>query len=146
MNLFRLAMVSVMLCVILTPTTSHAADLISFTEKEAFKDIRASRLLASYNFAQIAAIDLNNDSIDEYILSKNSNNLSKEYNVLALTDDGAVSLATISAQKLMLAYDQNAGVRSILGFSDADNDYEYDIYTWDAMRSSFVPAQKGGSR
>ena len=48
----------------------------------------------------------------------------------------------------MVAYDEHHGVRSLLGFKDANNDYEYEVYAWNAMKSTYTRARdlKGGDQ
>ncbi len=127
------------------PEMSHATEALTFTHKDSLQKGRAAKLLSHYDFEQFAAVDLNNDSIDEYILKTTKD---EAFEVLALGDDKLISLGVINARKLMVSDSRTNGVRSLFGFSDPNNDFEYDIYTWDAMNSSFVLAtkldQKGG--
>ena len=122
---------------VFSPAHVLAADSISFINKEDFKNQQLVSLLLEHDFHGIAEVDLNNDSIDEYVLKRDAGGTSQEFQVLALINDTLVPLGNIRAQKLMIAYEENNGVRSILGFKDANNDYEYDIYAWDAMKSRY---------
>lgn len=133
-----------------SPKLASAADSIAFTDKSNLKSETLKTLLSNRDFNQIAEVDLNNDSIDEYVLERDTNEAFREFEVLALINERLIPLANIQAQKLMIAYDEQNGVRSILGFRDANNDYEYDIYAWDALHSRYGNVKdikaKGGSQ
>lgn len=135
--LFRFILLATVFCVILSPSPSYAADSVAFVHKNMLPNEPLKTLLSEHDFNQIAEVDLNNDSIDEYILEENTRTSIRNFEILALIDEKLIPLGNIRAQKIMLAYDEQNGVRSILGFKDAKNDYEYDVYAWDAMRSRY---------
>ena len=137
MILFRFVLMAVIMCAFFAPNVSYAADSIPFIKKNDFKDTQIKNLLSEQDFNKIAAIDLNEDSIDEYVLERDFKGALRAYELLALIDEQLIPLGIIRAEKLMLAYDQQHGVRSILSFKDANNDYEYEVYAWDAMRSRY---------
>jgi len=124
-------------CAIFSPSLGYAAESISFIDKNEVDKQQIPSSLSKRNFNQLAEVDLNNDSVAEYILLRDADDSSHAFEVLAMINNRLIPLAKIRAQKLMIAYDENNGVRSILGFKDANNDYEYDIYSWDAMRSKY---------
>ena len=128
---------AVVVCAFFAPSLSSAADSIAFMDKNDFKDIQIQNLLSEQDFNKIAIVDLNDDSINEYVLERDFKGALRAYELLALIDEQLIPLGIIRAEKLMLAYDQQHGVRSILSFNDANNDYEYEIYVWDAMRSRY---------
>lgn len=136
MAFFRLAFLAIILCAPFGK--AYAAEAITFTQDYSAKDKRIKDLISQHAHSKIAVLDLNNDSIDEFIFSKQITANLNQYELMALTDSGAVSLGAITAKKLMLAYDQHNGVRSILGFSDDKNDFNYDVYAWDALNSSYA--------
>ena len=133
---FKTLMVFVGICAFALP--SYAGESIDFIDKSAFKDMRIVRTLSQHSFSQIAAIDLNNDSIDEYILADPLDGMHYQYEIIASIDKGVASLGKLKGTKLMAAYDTHHGVRNLLGFDDVKNDYEYEVYQWDAASSRFV--------
>jgi hypothetical protein len=89
---------------------------------------------------EIAAADLNQDGIDEFIakpLNCNKNlDLCPHY-ILAETSKGVISLGTIPAKAILLGQDSYHGIRSLMVFSDTKNDFAYNIFVWNPSTSSF---------
>ena len=122
-------------------TPLYAAENIQFIDKSKLQGAPIQRLLSTHDFSHIARVDLNNDSIDEYILSNMSSKQRYHFDIIAHADDGLVTLGTITGYKLMISHHENHGVRSLLSFDKADNDFQYDIYKWDALTSQFTNAR-----
>ena len=141
----RTMMVLVGICILAQP--SHAADRIDFVDKTSFDHPDILSALSGHSFQQIAAIDLNNDSIDEYILVDMLDGKHHEYQIIAANGRDVTLLGSVRAIKLMAAYDMNHGVRNLLAYDDARNDFEYEVYHWDALASRFISdktPQSGG--
>lgn len=134
MILFRFVFV-VFTVLAFAPSTANTAESLAFTDKNLIENKDLEKVLSSYEYLQFAPVDLNNDSISEYILITDTLN---EFEIIAIKDDLPVSLGTIDALKLMVSHDQTHGVRSLLVFSDPKNDYDYDVYKWDAINSSYA--------
>ena len=125
MPLFRLTALALLTAAALLPQASYAADNIEFIEKNLFKNSSARDVVSTYDFQEIAAVDLNSDSLDEFILKDGV------FKVLAQSNGKIIEIGEIDAVKIMLSYKHSHGVRDILAFSSADNDFEYDVYRWD---------------
>lgn len=134
--LFRFTALAFLTAAVLLPQSAYAADKIEFIAKDAFTDIAARSIVQSHDFAEISAIDLNEDGLDEFILKGDA------FRIFAQNDGKVVELGTIEAHKLMLSYNRVHGVRSILAFSDASNDYDYDVYQWDINSLKYVHKAK----
>ncbi len=132
MALFRLTALAFFIAAAFTPQRSYAADNIEFIAKEALKGASTHTIAQSYNFAEIASTDLNQDGINEFILKHNKDNKASEFRIIAQNNSGNVELGVIEANRLMISYNRLHGVRSILAFNDLHNDFDYDVYQWSA--------------
>lgn len=126
------------MAVLSAPSVVLAADSVQFTLKNSFKSLSTLRSLEAFTFSAIAEVDLNDDGLKEFILRDDTVMDRPEFRILGMNDGKFFELGTVHAQKLMLSYNRNHGVRSILAFENARNDYEYIIYQWDANRSHYV--------
>ena len=128
----RLTGLTLLLATLFLAPVSHAAERIAFVSHTDFKNLTVKKFLKDYTFSEIAAVDLNEDGIDEFILKQD-----ELFQIIALTDTKGIDLGVIAGRKLMLSYDFAHGVRSILVFQDSDNDYAYRIYQWDPKNSQY---------
>ena len=89
----------------------------------------------------IASQDLNGDGIDEFIL-KPENCISKNnqciFLILAETRQKIVVLGKIQAKILALGNDYSNGIQDILAFRDNNNDYNYEVYSWDSTSKKYI--------
>lgn len=89
----------------------------------------------------IAKADLNDDDLFEFILRERSCVQKKEFcrfDILAETSRGMVSLGTIEARALALSEHRSHGVRDILAYNNALNDYDYGLYVWVSGQSQYI--------
>jgi hypothetical protein len=94
--------------------------------------------LSRYDFAQA---DLNGDGINEFILrdkvcSKGQNVC--DYNVWAETEKGVISLGSVPAKTILLGNEQTHGIRNLLAFDNASNDFDYTLYVWQPAKALYV--------
>jgi len=123
---------------------SYGADRIVFEDKETARVSHLGFSELGFDFTHVAMVDLNNDSIEEVIVKDTQSGSTARHTILGLSDSDASVIGQIDAQKLMLAYDTQNGVRSILAFKDTNNDFEYDIYRWDALGAQYRTIKGGG--
>lgn len=129
---------------------SMAAERLIF-KKDALGALGASTRLALPEYAtntlgtsienlEVAAADLNQDGIDEFIVKPmncNENLALCPYYILAETPKGLISLGTIPAKTILLGQDSVHGIRNLMVFSDTKNDFAYNIFAWNPLASSF---------
>ncbi len=129
--------------------TCHAAESLTFTPIEEFRSIAAHKNIdfgdKDTSLSAIATVDLNGDSLDEYIgkttADSSQNSDIAPFYVFSSTSLHAqtpIYLGVIHARTIMLGYESHHGVRDILAFSNIDNDFDYDAYTWNPMHSRYV--------
>ena len=133
---FILSVCFLVVCAFAIP--SYAAESLDFIDKNNAKAHDLANISDHYRFSRVARVDLNNDSIDEFILARAINDTRNHFDVVATTGDGLAELGSFEARKMMVAYDEHHGVRSLLSFNHPDNDFDYDVYQWDAAQSRFV--------
>ena len=106
---------------------------------ESIKHFSNNALDKSISGIDIAEADLNQDGLSEFILrSKSCKTLPVcRFDILAETDEGIVSLGTIQGKNLLLGNEFTHGVRNILLFEEAMNDFDYELYTWHPELSSY---------
>lgn len=88
---------------------------------------------------EIGKADLNNDGLDEFIArTKNCNIDGKcQFHVLAEADGYIQSLGILAGQNLLLGNEYRHGIRNLLVFKDASNDFDYELYTWHPETSEY---------
>jgi hypothetical protein len=124
----------------LSASTVPAAERLSFsaTLTESTKKILAEESLTG---AAAAKADLNGDGMDELILKKGVCPKAPAlctFIPVAETDGRAVKLGEIQARALLLGNGHRNGVRNILAYNSAVNDYEYQLYVWDPARARYT--------
>lgn len=124
------------------PTQGYANPILAFDYKPG---PRLSLLLQGFtdntlNDFDIAAVDLNDDGSSEFILrpSNCSAHSLCSYDILAETDKRILQLGTVKAKKLLLGQDYTHGIRNLLAFNTPDNDFAYDLYSWNAQETRYM--------
>lgn len=128
-------------------TPAYAAETLLFDSKTgpssrialaAYSLETANSELSRYDFAQA---DLNDDGIHEFILRDKvcatGQNLC-DYNVWAETEKGIISLGTVHAKTILLGNEQTHGIRNLLAFDNASNDFDYTLYVWQPEKALYV--------
>lgn len=93
--------------------------------------------IAAYD---IARTDLNGDGLDEFIARAEGcapEDLC-EYLILGETGETMLNLGEIKALRIMLGHDYTAGVRNLLVFDNAANDFDYQLYVWHSAQSRYA--------
>lgn len=95
----------------------------------------------------VAVIDLNGDSIDERIERReNSTQGMSSFLISADKNGKGVSLGTLNGRKVMAGNHYRHGVRNLLLFQDAGNDFSYDVYGWNPTALGYVLIETPGAR
>ena len=113
---------------------AHAKEPLRF--KALPKDIAFSLRLASPHMA--AAVDLNQDGLDEYILRPNDCGSLCTFLIAGYSANRWAIISEITARTLLMSDSLTNGVRNILVMRNDVNDFSQEIYQWDAQRSQYI--------
>ena len=95
----------------------------------------------------IAASDLNNDFINEYIVKNTNCTLTQgcPYLIIADTNEGYIVIGEFSGKNISISDQQTHGIRDILVYNQRLNDYAHTTLKWDMhnMHYSFNQKQAG---
>ncbi len=89
----------------------------------------------------IAAIDLNNDGLDEYVLREKRCIISKSqcyHLVIAENKNTIIELLKIKTQNIMIGETYSHGIKDLLVFKNQINDYDFDIYIWSPEQKMYI--------
>ena len=91
---------------------------------------------------EVAPTDLNGDGLYEFILrSKDCQQaLQCRFIVFGETDEGVLLLGEMTGHNVLLGNDSSYGVRNLLIYSNAVNDYDYELLRWDPRHSEYRKA------
>ncbi len=94
--------------------------------------------------SNIAQIDLNGDGLNEFILLPQTCTSVHTclFRVLSESNDQIIELGQITARTLALSDHQTNGVRDIIAYDSAINDYAYNIYHWAPKRAQYILEKK----
>ncbi len=91
----------------------------------------------------IAAIDLNNDGVDEWIIRQETDGCrqtaSCTFAVAGLSRKAPVMLGDLSARKVGISAEKAYGVRKLLVYNLKNDDFAYTVYVWSPSDSGFRP-------
>lgn len=134
------------------PSDLHAADALRFNRpvplraQGAIEVYAKESLQPSLTGLSIAATDLNNDGINEFIIRDQACPAPAEpcrYVVLGDTEQGIVLLGDFQAREIMLGNSFSHGVRDLLVKDSEGNDFIFGQYVWDAQTSRYTMVNKG---
>jgi len=86
----------------------------------------------------IAKADLNDDEIEELIVRSDCKNSLCDFRVLAELHGKLVELADIQAQNIQLSDTFTNGVRNIIAFKNASNDFDHSVYIWEPQARRYM--------
>lgn len=127
--------------------SARANEYLRFKEAETRNEIRAIEFIAQQKNQQlhaykIAPIDLNDDFIDEYIVTLNNpqkcnkNNLCLYYFV-ALSDHKPINIGQFDAHKILISSKKSYGIHDIIVYNDAYNDFKNIKARWNPFNFSY---------
>lgn len=126
-----------------TASVAHAAEKLRFdapisrSSFERIKQFTSNNLGLSVDSYEIAPADLNDDGLYEYVLKPKHCGQSCSFNIVAEARKEIVPLADIQGVNIVLGNETSHGVRNILVFESPTNDFDYTLYTWHPMSSSY---------
>lgn len=125
------------------PALSCAAERLRFNAPQAsFKQILLSENTA-LTADLVAKADLNEDGLDEYIVKRTGTEAAHNFVIYALSTDNTLTpLGAIQGKTLALGNHYHHGIRDILVFKDAANDFSYDSYVWNPQHSKYMIATR----
>ncbi|PZQ44621.1 MAG: hypothetical protein DI551_09730 [Micavibrio aeruginosavorus] len=94
--------------------------------------------------ASIAAIDLNGDGVEEWIIFQEPTpsckaNANCPYIVAGLSDGLPMLLGEFTARKIGISDEKQYGVRKLLVYNEKNNDFTYQTYVWTPADLRFRP-------
>jgi len=132
---------------LLAATPAHAAQDLPFDveigeiSRKNLQDYFQSALGKVPGDVAIAPVDLNEDGLHEFIVrdkSCDSRKQSCDFKILAENNDKIILLGEIPAYNIALGNAYSQGVRNILAFENAANDYAYAVYVWEPLQSRYM--------
>ena len=130
--------------------SSHAAEILKFDNSiarssyERIKSYFSSALDEDIHAQDIAKTDLNSDGLYEFILRPQGcgNQIKCRYVILAENGSEIHTLGDFEGVNLLLGTEFSHGIRNLLVFNNAANDFDYELYTWHPKMSAY---RKSGS-
>ncbi len=126
----------------------HYEASVSSQETIKISSFLSSTNADNYEITHIAKNDLNDDGIDETIVITNTCETSTEIcqiYVLANLDISPALLGRINAKNIAISNQSSYGVRDLLVYNNAKNDYDYEIMRWNPKQSTYQLV-KGGAQ
>ncbi len=101
--------------------------------------------------ARIAGTDLNEDGINEFIVTtqncqsqkKSSKKITCPYLIMADKGRSVILLGSIKARSISLANSYSHGVKDIRAYDNELNHFDYNLYTWEPSRSHYTMIDEG---
>ena len=128
----------------------RAAEVLKFNTdiaRSSFERIKlyvSNNLESDINTQDIAKTDLNNDGLYEFILRPKGCGADTKCRYMVLAEDGPeiYTLGDFEGVNLLLGAEFKHGIRNLLVFNNAANDFDYELYTWHPKASAY---RKSGS-
>lgn len=136
---------------LLLSTPSYAAERLVF--RDAPKDTREESVIAMLATDgaikadipyKIAAIDLNGDGVDEWIVNQKPSpdcetRARCTFAIAGLSGKQPVILGDIAARKITLSDDRTYGISRLNVYNNAQDDFASEIYVWRPEKRAFAP-------
>ena len=122
---------------LLWPVPSKAQQSISYGEPESFREkeiVQAyQKLLKDDSPLLIAKTDLNDDFINEYVLKPKECSTSQicRHGVMVYMQEKPHIIAEFDAHKIAIAFKKDYGVRRLIVYNQAHNDFSSKLARWD---------------
>lgn len=115
---------------------------LSASDRLGLSEYTQQTLQKSLDEFEIAAIDLNEDGLNEFALKplecSKTEALCPHYLIAKTKGRTIISLGFIEAQSLVLGNAYTQGVRNIMAFNNTTNDFEYSLFLWDPENASYA--------
>lgn len=129
------------------PTKVSANDSLRFQVPVSYKEKQVVQFVLSKqdNFPSplwIAKIDLNNDAIDEYVIrAQNTDNCASgklcRHVIIAFQDHKPINIGQFDAHKILISNKKSYGIRQIIVYNDAYNDFKNITASWNPFSFTF---------
>ena len=143
----KTALLFVFFSLFLLSSTLSANERLNFQQPDSFKENQISNFIKSQKNASdspylLAAIDLNGDFIDEYILRpQNSNDCEQAklcpYYIAAFQDRAPILIGQFDAHKIVIYNKKTYWIRQIIVYNDLYNDFKTATAIWDPFSFRF---------
>ena len=139
---------TLLLILILTlPTKVSANDSLRFQAPVSYKEKQVVTLALSEQEnlpppLWLAKIDLNNDAIDEYVVrAKNTDNCTSNklcsHVIIVFQDHKPIKIGHFDAHKILISNKKSYGIRQIIVYNDAYNDFKNVTARWNPFSFTF---------
>jgi hypothetical protein len=129
------------------PFTAQANEQLRFQAPDSYKENKVIEYVSSINKKLsspllLAKIDLNADALDEYIIRAKDitacpQNKLCPYVIIALQDHKPIQIGQFDAHKILISNKKNYGIRQIIVYNDAYNDFKNVTAHWNPFSFSF---------
>ncbi len=122
---------------------ANAAEKLRFEDsipRSSFERIKLftdSTLGQSIDAFEIAKTDLNDDGLYEFVIRQKECEVLCRYSIVAESSKTIVPLGDLRGSNIVLGNEFSHGVRNLLVFESPTNDFDYTLYTWHPMSSSY---------
>lgn len=135
----------------LLPFAAYASAPLVYRDetKGAREDAAFAMLVEREKFApdlpyQVAAKDLNDDGVDEWIFRQDREsgceaNLNCRYFIVGLSARTPVLLGDITAKKIGVSDEKAYGVRRLYVYNNKNDDFAFSRYVWVPQNGAFLP-------
>lgn len=119
--------------VLLAPLRSHAGEKLRF--EPALSVLKTIQAPEGFSGSEVlaAAADLNEDGLPEFIFQREAAGGGYDFRIYAQDAkkrDALVLLGAMQGTKILLSNDYKHGIRNLLIFNDAYNDFAYQAFGW----------------
>lgn len=145
MKAFSLIILSALLVFTNTSVATAAESLrydapISRSSLERLKQFTSAAMESTLDAYDVAGTDLNDDGLDEFILKSKTCDQKCRFAVVAENNRKIIPLVSIEAANVVLGNEFEHGVRNLLVFENPNNDFDYVLYTWHPLSSTYKKA------
>ena len=131
----------------LLPIQVNANEKLRFQPPVSYKENKVLKFAASArNFNReevvIASTDLNNDAINEYIITPQNSDFCKQnklcpYIIVAFQNHKPIEIGQFDAHKILISNKKSYGIRQIIVYNNAYNDFKYITAIWNPFSFRF---------
>ncbi len=132
---------------------AHAAPASPLIFRDKARDAREESVIAALAASnhiladlpyQIAAIDLNHDGADEWIVRQDRMSACEaaaacRYYIVGISKNRPLVIGSIEAGKIVVSREKLYGISVLYVYDDPGNDFEFRRYRWNPQRSAYAP-------
>ncbi|HPD83825.1 MAG: hypothetical protein R3D88_01540 [Alphaproteobacteria bacterium] len=137
-----------LLIILLTPLQQgHAQGILSFRPPESSQETRITETVTKITGTNqepyiVATVDLNGDSLDEYIVKPKNTDFCEQkklcpYTIMAFQDFMPILIGKFDAHKIAISTKKTYGIQHIIVYNDLYNDYKTSTAIWNPSSFRF---------